>query len=62
MKELNMNHTIHETRHTFASRLNRAGADQLAVSKMLGHTDTKFTEKVYTHKNLNDLKNAINQL
>jgi integrase len=39
----------HILRHTFVSRLAGAGADIYAISKMLGHSNTKITEIVYTH-------------
>ena len=48
MEMLEMQHTIHETRHTFISNLHAAGADKLAVKKIVGHSSSDTTEG-YTH-------------
>lgn len=60
MKALNMNHRIHDTRHTFASRLNTAGANPTAIKSVIGHAKYETTEKVYTHKDIEELKKEIN--
>ena len=39
----------HKLRHTFASALVASGEDPASVMGQLGHTDPKFTLKVYTH-------------
>jgi integrase len=39
----------HKLRHTFASTLVASGEDPASVMGQLGHTDPKFTLKVYTH-------------
>ena len=41
--------TPHKLRHTFASILVAAGEDPASVMAQLGHTDPKFTLRVYTH-------------
>lgn len=41
--------TIHDLRHSHASYLIGNGANIVAVSKRLGHTDVNMTLKVYTH-------------
>ena len=41
--------TPHKLRHTFASILVAIGKDPKTVMEALGHTDPKFTLKVYTH-------------
>jgi integrase len=41
--------TPHKLRHTFASVLIACGEDPASVMAQLGHTDPKFTLKVYTH-------------
>lgn len=56
------NHTIHDTRHTFASLLNNADANKTAITKLIGHTDFTMTENVYTHKDLEELRKAVNLL
>ena len=41
--------TTHKLRHTFASLLAACGEDPAYVMAQLGHTDPKFTLRVYTH-------------
>ncbi|MHC1734167.1 MAG: tyrosine-type recombinase/integrase [Erysipelotrichaceae bacterium] len=41
--------TIHDLRHSHASYLIGNGANVVAVSKRLGHSDVNMTLKVYTH-------------
>jgi integrase len=41
--------TPHKLRHTFASILVATGEDPASVMTQLGHTDPKFTLRVYTH-------------
>lgn len=60
MKQLNMTHTPHDCRHTFATLMDRAGANKLCIQEIMGHSKGKnVTDAVYIHKNLNDLKSAI---
>lgn len=59
MDELHLKHTPHETRHTCATLLDRAGANDTATKRILGHATSGVTKKVYTHKNLRDLHKAI---
>ncbi len=37
MSQFNMNHTVHECRHTFRSRLDSAGANKVCIDRMMGH-------------------------
>lgn len=62
MKEMKMHHTPHECRHTLATMLDRAGANETAVKMILGHARTGVTKGVYTHKTLADLRKAINKV
>ena len=62
MLELEMEHTIHDTRHTFASMLNQVGANDVIISNLAGHEDKEFTKKTYTHAELEDLEKAIKLL
>ena len=59
MDELNIKHTPHDCRHTFATRLNDAGGNATAIKKMIGHESFALTEKVYTHKKVSELRKAI---
>lgn len=53
------NHTIHDTRHTFASLLNNANANKTSIIKLIGHSDFSITENVYTHKDMEELRKAV---
>ena len=53
--------TPHWCRHTFASRLHAAGAEELAKKRLLGHSDRDITEH-YTHTDIEQLKAAIQLL
>jgi len=52
----------HCCRHTFATRLYKAGVDPLIIQKLMGHTDYALTANIYTHVNTGDLKSAIGRL
>lgn len=61
MKQLNCKHTIHDTRHTFASLLD-AVASPNALRSLLGHKQGDITTRVYTHKTIRELRKAIELL
>lgn len=62
MKSMNCKHTIHDTRHTFASLLDTASAPPTAVRSLLGHKNGDVTMRVYTHKTIRELRKAIELL
>ena len=49
MQPLPLGITPHKLRHTFASILVAIGKDPTYVMQQLGHTDTAFTLRVYSH-------------
>jgi integrase len=53
--------TWHTFRHTFASRLNREGADLVTVKELLGHSDIKTTMR-YVHTNREAKQRAVARL
>lgn len=59
MNELNMDHTPHECRHTFATLMDNAGANKLSIKRIMGHATQDITDDIYTHKNLEELLKAI---
>ncbi|MFZ2539806.1 MAG: tyrosine-type recombinase/integrase [Oscillospiraceae bacterium] len=59
MDELELNHTPHECRHTFRSRLDSAGANKVCIDLMMGHKSAGTGERIYTHKTIEELKIAI---
>lgn len=61
LKQLNCKHTIHDTRHTFASLLD-AVAPPNALRSLLGHKQGDITTRVYTHKTIRELRKSIELL
>lgn len=53
---------IHALRHTFATRLARAGAELTRTQRLMGHKDPKLTAAIYTHIGVDDLRSAIELL
>ncbi|MGN1117308.1 MAG: tyrosine-type recombinase/integrase [Acutalibacteraceae bacterium] len=51
--------TPHYTRHTFATRLKENGADEFYRKCLLGHSHETVTDKVYTHANIEKLREAV---
>ena len=62
MQSLGMEHTPHECRHTFRSRLDAAGANKVSINLMMGHKSSDVGEKVYTHKTIEQLREAIEMI
>jgi len=59
MMSLDMNHKPHECRHTFRSRMDSAGANKRCIDLIMGHKSNDVGERVYTHKTIQELKDAI---
>lgn len=56
-------HTPHDCRHTFATLLNDAGANPVSIKRLLGHSSgNDITEKIYTHKDIEQLRIAIEKI
>ena len=53
-KELHLDHLPHDCRHTFATLMDTAGANKLAIKKIMGHSSQDITDKIYTHKETNE--------
>lgn len=53
--------SFHTLRHTFASNLAMRGVDLLTISKLLGHANTKMTER-YAHLSFGFLGDAVERL
>ena len=59
MEQLNFKHKPHDCRHTFATLMSNAGADTIALQKIIGHASYQTTANIYTHKDLEQLKKAV---
>lgn len=64
MEELGIDNelTPHNTRHTFATKLKQAGADDFYRKKLLGHSCKGVTDEVYTHADIDNLRKTIELL
>lgn len=63
MIRYNMNHHIHDTRHTCVSLLTLANIKEVTIKKIVGHSGAmSLTEKVYTHLDYKELLDAINAI
>ena len=60
MSDLKMEHTTHDTRHTFRSELARCNVQETIINLLLGHSASDTGRKVYTHKTIEELACAIN--
>lgn len=54
-------HVIHNTRHTFVSLISETDADKLSIKNIIGHASHDITERVYTHKSVENLREAMNK-
>lgn len=59
MKALKMNHTPHECRHTFETKLDSAGANRKCIDLLMGHVSKDTGNRVYNHKTLDELKATV---
>lgn len=59
---LNIDHTLHETRHTATSRFYLSGAPMEIIRKQLGHSGVGITEEVYLHVDLPFLLDMVNKV
>lgn len=57
-----MKHRPHDTRHTCVSLLAAAGIDERIIKKIVVHAGQGVTENVYTHYELESLREAINKI
>ncbi|WP_353094167.1 tyrosine-type recombinase/integrase [Tissierella praeacuta] len=62
MSILNMEHTPHDCRHTFASRMDRAGSNKKSLQNIIGHANYSTTADIYTHTDIKELLEAIDML
>lgn len=62
LQQLGMQHTTHDCRHTFRSKLDSADANKVCIDLIMGHKATSVGERVYTHKTIEELKTAIGKL
>lgn len=59
-KSIGLNHTFHDARHSFISQASRLDFNQLALKRIVGHSDNNITDH-YTHKDIADLIAVIDK-
>lgn len=59
MKRFGMNHTPHECRHTFITIAKSNNMDEYILKLIVGHTIDDITEKVYTHRTIEQIKTEM---
>lgn len=63
MEQLGMKHLPHDTRHTCISLMNTAEINPTTIKMIVGHAGKMdLTERVYTHKVMDELLAAINRI
>lgn len=62
MDALDLEHTLHDTRHTCISLLAEAGVDARIIKQIVGHSGADVTSKVYTHISIDVMREAINKI
>lgn len=55
-------HTPHDTRHTFITRAKEASMNEHILKLIVGHAIHDLTEKVYTHRQIEELKAEIEKI
>ncbi len=60
--ENEFNYIPYETRHTFATMLDNKNINPKVKKLLLGHSSNDVTEKEYTHKTIEQLREAVNSL
>lgn len=61
-KKLGQNHRPHDTRHTFITKAKEAGVNEYVLKLIVGHAIEDVTEKVYTHRTMQQLAEEIQKI
>lgn len=61
-KRFRLTHRPHDTRHTFITKAKAAGLDEYILKAIVGHEITDVTEKVYTHRTIEEFKREIEKI
>ncbi|MBQ8039267.1 MAG: tyrosine-type recombinase/integrase [Lachnospiraceae bacterium] len=62
MQHLQMDHTMHDTRHTFATLADTHNLNEYYVKLIMGHSINDITKGVYTHVSIPQLVEEINRI
>lgn len=62
-KSLNLSsHSPYDARHTFATLMSNANADEHCIKLIMGHRISDLTKRVYTHKVIEQLIEEVNKI
>lgn len=61
-KKHGFDHTLHDTRHTCVSMLTNVGVDERVIQAIVGHKGKNVTQKVYTHIDIEVMREALNKI
>ena len=61
MKQLGMEHTVHDTRHTFATLISNVSNNETVITGIIGHTNINMTKK-YTHTNIEEMRKEMEKI
>lgn len=59
MTKFNMSHKPHDTRHTFITIGKESNMDEYILKLIVGHTIRDITERVYTHRTVEEMRREI---
>ena len=62
LARLNMEHLPHDMRHTFASLCKEYHVDEYVLKLLIGHAVRDLTERVYTHRQIEQLREELEKL
>lgn len=62
MKYLKLTHRPHETRHTFITKAKACNVDEYILKLIVGHAIDDITEKVYTHRTIDQLRAEMEKI
>lgn len=62
IKRFNMDHKPHDTRHTFVTKAKKNKMDEYILKLIVGHEISDITEKVYTHRTMDELREELKKI
>lgn len=62
MSRFGMTHKPHDTRHTFITMAKECELNEYLLKRIVGHEVNDITERVYTHRTIDDLKAEIEKI
>lgn len=62
MHKYEFKHTPHDTRHSFATQCAEVKINENVVKLIMGHHISDLTERVYTHRKIEELKSAMEKV